>query len=547
MAEWTCQEIHQRAAHADASRAHVQVDIDECMALAMPWRSRFRRHGGMDRLFDGTGPTSTQRFASKYQAGMTPPFQRFVKLEAGPMVPDQLRDKINAQLELRTNIVHAVLDASAFPNKSHESYADLAIGTGALLATKGTVAQPMTWQSAVPWQLGIEEGPTGRVENVFWPNGYPAWTLARHWPGATWGREIQKLIDTRSTEKVELLQASYYDDAADRWRLTVMPKNKDAGDIAWVSERRSNPWIINRWFTTTGDPWGRGPLMLSKADIKTANKTVEMVLRAAAYSLAPPLMVRHDGVLNPDQMRMAPSSLIRVGATGGAMGASIAPLDIGSKVDLAQIVLQDLRSGIKRNLLDEQLPPVNGAVRSPTEIIERAKELQSDAGSAYARAMHEYIPAVVAAVIDILDSFNIPLLDWDQLKIDHLILKVTIVSPLARTQQLDDVQNIVQWLETLKAIGGPEMVIQASVIEKVGPQLGRLMGVFESMIRSQADRTRLEQVAGKVLAAQQPQSAPGQSPAPAGGPTALAGGAAPAPFVTAPANLGLTAPPGTAG
>lgn len=541
MARWTAAEIENRASEAESKRAVIEREIDECMALAMPWRRRRKGRTGFDHLFDSTAPTSTNRFASRLQRDMTPPFQRWMKLQAGPMVPMAQREAVNLQLETATDIVHAVLDASAFPKASHEMYSDLAVGTGALLATEGDDRQPIRWQSVPPWALGIEEGPSGRIENVYWEDEKPAWTLARLWPQAQWGRKVQEQIDKRETAPVRILQASYYDEDTGTWRIAIVQKADGEKAIVWERERRSNPWIIPRWWTTAGDPWGRGPLMMSLPDIKTANKTVEMVLRAAAYGLAPPLMVLHDGVINPDRMRLAPSALIRVARTGGPMGKSIEPLDIGSKVDLAQIVLEDLRGGVKKNLLDEQLPPATGAVRSASEIVERSKELQYDAGAAFGRLNHEYVPQVIAAVIDILDLKKVALINWNQLQIDHLVLKVNVISPMARSQNLDDVQNIVQWAETLKSLGGPEMLAHAVMVEDLGADLGERFGAPQKLIRPKAQRDALEQAAGKLMAAQAQQ----QQGAPAGGgaaPGGLGGGAAPAPFPTAPATLALPGP-----
>lgn len=560
MGRWTAVEIEQRAAHAEAGRAEINIEVDHCMNVAMPWRRRQKGRDVFDKLFDSTGPTAVQRFSGRIQRDLTPPFQKWFNLEAGPMVPPELVESVNLELETASHMVHAVLDASAFPQASAEAYADLAIGTGALLATEGDDRNPIRWQSAPPWALGIEEGPSGRIENVYWRKGYPAWSLARLWPGAEWGEDLQKRIDAGDRAEVEILQASYYDDDADMWRIAIVPRTGDQSSkaVVWESERRTNPWIIPRWWTTPGSPWGRGPLMMALADIKTLNKTVEMVLRAAAYSLAPPLMVLHDGVVNPDQMRLAPNALIRVARTGGPMGKSIEPMDIGSKVDLAQIVLDELRQSTNKTLLNEQLPPATGAVRSASEIVERAKELQFDASAAFGRLNHDLVPPVIAAVIDILDKKKVAMIDWNKLKIDQLVLKVNVISPLARAQSLDDVQNMVQWLETMKAIGGDLMVAHASTIEDVGPYLGGRFGVPKNLIRSKAARDRLEQAAAAAAQAQAGQAPAGggqgaqggggSSPGPMSRPTPptspFAGGAAPAPFTPPADTLGLPGPAG---
>jgi hypothetical protein len=107
--------------------------------------------------------------------------------------------------------------------------------------------------------------------------------------------------------------------------------------------------------------------MLALPDIRTANKTVEMILKAAAYALAPPLMVLHDGVLNPDTLSLAPRSLIRVARTGGPMGRSIEPLNLGQNVDVGQIVLEDLRQNISRTCSAASCRPTRARCARPRD------------------------------------------------------------------------------------------------------------------------------------------------------------------------------------
>lgn len=545
MASWSAKELMQRHAEAEEHRGRAIHWIDECMAYAMPWRSRrHRTRQVFDHLFDSTSLSSTQRFASRIQRDMTPPFQRWFKLEAGPMVPEAQRDAVNRMLEPATEITLAAIDASAFAKASHEAYSDLAIGTGALLITEGDDRDPIKFQSAPPWELAIEEGASGRVDNVYWMRDYPAWTLPKNWPDAVWPKAVQELIDKRERKPVKILQASYLDTDERKWRIAIvcMASGSDNGaEIVWERQRRANPWVVFRWWTTAGSPWGIGPLAISMPDIKTGNKTVEMILRAAAYSLAPPLQVLHDGVVNPDQMRLAPSAIIKVARTGGPNGRSIEPLDIGSKVDLAQIVLQDVRQTVQRNLLDQQLPPDTGPVRSASEIVQRTKDLQYDGGAAFGRMQHEYAPGVIAAVVDVLDLKKVAGVKWDDIHPDGLVLKVNIISPLARAQNLDDTQNTVQWAETLKALGGDEMLAHGAVVEDFADYLAGEMGVTRKLVRTKAARAAIEKAAGAAMAAQANANNPQQPGAQPGAPS-LSGGAQPAPFQTAPANLALAAP-----
>ncbi|MFN4288913.1 MAG: portal protein [Brevundimonas sp.] len=519
---WSVQDILSRSRAAHAARAQVQPYIDRALEYAMPWRKPQQKgREAFDRLFDSSGPTGVHRFASRLQADFSPSFSRWFELECGPLVPLDEAEEVNRQLEAVTKICHAALDASAFPKASHECYTDLAVGTGALLGVPGTDGELIRWTAVPPTDLGIEEGPSGRVDNVYWERDYPADQLERLWPGARgWPEGVQRLINANATDKVRVLQASYYDARVRRWRFEVLclqgsdgpGDSRGAAVRVYSSLNRTNPWIIPRWWTTPGNPWGLGPLMLVLPDIMTANKAVEMMLRAAAYQLAPPLMVSHDGVVNPDALRIHPHALIKVTRTGGQLGAPIEPLDMGGNVNLTDLALRDMKANIAQNLMARQLPPESAAVRSPTEIVERLREFAFDTGSAFGRLNHEFAPAVVARVLDLLDAAKVPLIDFDMLNIDHLVMKVKVTSPLARGQRLEDVESAARFVELIQAIGGGELKMALCNLEEMH-RLGPLMGAPAWTVRPADQRRQIMQAMGEAAAeAQAPAEAPMEAP-----------------------------------
>lgn len=498
---WDDKTITARAEAAETSRRMIGSYIERCMEKVAPWRLPGNRGSqAFEQLFDSTGPVNHQRMASRIQRDVTPPFQRFMELEAGPLVPDNVVEQLNRQLEPITKIIHATLDASAYPIASLSAYGDMGISTGALLANEGDDNMPIRWDAAPAWALGIEEGPGGRVDNTFYCRPYPAWILARHWPQAQWSEKTRRLIEAQDTTKIEVRQSTYYDPDLGIWRVAVQELGAHGNPVVWDKARdRTNPWIVFRYWTSSGDPWGRGPVMLALPDMRTANKTVEMVLTAAAYQLAPPLMYAHDGVVNPDTMTLSPRALIRVQRTGGPLGPSIAPLNLGSNVDMAQLALTDMRESITKQLMGAQLPPDSGAVRSASEIIERTKQLQFDAGAAFGRLNHEYIPQVIARVIDLLDRRKVAGIQWDQLKIDHFIMKVKLTSPLARGQNLEDVQVILQFFEAVKAVGGEE-AFHYVASQDSWPRIAKLMGVPLWAVNDEAMRAQLADAVGRIAA-----------------------------------------------
>ncbi len=506
MADLSAKEICERSREAEDARKSMQHYIERAMQFSMPWRHPNARNGRIfEGIFDSAGLTGAHKFPGRVQQDVTPPSSRWFNLEAGPLVDPRQAPEVNRQLGQATTMAHTLLKATGFHKASKEAYADLGIGTGALLSVKANENQLIRWNAVPPWQLGIEEGPSGRVDNVYWPRSYKAEHLPRLWPGAKWPKSVQEKIDRQSREMIPLLQASYYDPDIQRWRYRIVCMEGDGsfgggGEIVWESLNRTNPWNVFRWWTTPGSPWGVGPLMLTLPDIMTANKAVEMILKAAAYALAPPLMVAHDGVVNPDALRIAPHSLIRVARTGGPLGSSIQPLQMNGQVDLAQLALQDVRQSIAQHTLSRQLPPETASVRSPTEIVERLRDFAFDTGSAFGSFNDEYVPGIVSRVLDIADQLKIPGMDFDDLKVDQLILQVTITGPIARSQALTDVESITRYLEILNAILGREGMLAIANVEELH-RLASMMGTPDWINRPAGDREKMLQALGEAAAA----------------------------------------------
>ncbi len=87
-------------------------------------------------------------------------------------------------------------------------------------------------------------------------------------------------------------------------------------------------------------------------------------------------------------------------------------------------------------------------------------------------------------------------------------IKVIPVSPLAQTQNLNNVETSVRWLELCQMMG-PEIAMLGVMVEDMPAYWATELGVDAKLVRPAIDRQKLQQVVAKLLAAQmQPQGAP---------------------------------------
>ena len=182
------------------------------------------------------------------------------------------------------------------------------------------------------------------------------------------------------------------------------------------------------------------------------------------------------------------------------------PLPRSGNFDVAQLEREDLRMGVKKALFDNTLPRDAGAVRSATEIMERTRELADDIGAAFGRLMSELVQPLLQRVLGIM--FRKGLIE-NEVKITGSLVKARVLSPLALLQNTEEVKAVFDWLQLISGMG-PEMMMLGCKVEDVPSWSGRKLGMPEDLIRSQTERTELQQqVAGIMVLQAQAQNPAG--------------------------------------
>jgi hypothetical protein len=190
------------------------------------------------------------------------------------------------------------------------------------------------------------------------------------------------------------------------------------------------------------------------------------------------------------------------------MGADIVPLQVGGDINYSQIVAQDLRQSIKDAMFDRSIPD-EGAVRSATEWIVRQQELQEAIGAPFGRLHQELIVPLYNRVLDILYKKGV----IEKIKVDGGTVKVQITGALAQAQNLKEVETITNWAQTVMAITGPEVFQATAKVEEIAGHMSRLMGIDAALVRTDAEKQQLVQMAQQtVLQGQGAQQGGEQSP-----------------------------------
>ena len=492
----------ERYKKAKAFRENWVPLFEECYEYALPQRESFYyEEAGQrrdEKIFDETAVVGVQEFASRLQSGLVPNFARWADFVSGSEVPPDQREAVDNELDEVTEYVFEVLQNSNFSQEVHESFMDLAVGTGVLCVEEGDAVNPVVF-SAIPLpHVVLDTGPDDKIDHVFRERKkVKVDHLPIMYPNAAFSPKVDAMMGrNQETTVLEVVcrdyskrnEEAYYHYAICLTTETVLYKKEMKG-------LGSNPFVCFRWSKCAGEVYGRGPLMNALSAIKTTNLTIELILENAQMSISGIYQMEDDGVINPDTIQLVPGSIIPK-----AMGSQgLQPIQAAGRFDVAQLVLSDMRLNIKRALYNDMLGNPDKTPATATEVAERMADLSRRMGAAFGRLQAELVQPVLQRVIYILKKqgrIEIPTVNGRE-------VKVRSVSPLAQAQANQDISSIARFLELVGSSFGPEMLQLLIDGEKTAVHLAKKFGVPESLIRDEEQRKQIAALAQQMAQQQQ--------------------------------------------
>jgi hypothetical protein len=509
-------DIKEREKKAFDKAAQWHDTLETAYEYYLPQRNLFNEEETgqkkMDRIFDSTALEAIQAGASKLQESIAPIWARWAKFEPSTQVEELLKsgeydvsdEEIRDNLEKQAATVFDVINRSNFGTQFYEMCLDLLIGTGTLKADEvDDDEMPVIFASTPQKGIAFEEGATGTIENHYRRFKKKYRHLTQTWKGFTPSSEVQQKIYESPDNECDVREAVIFDPQAKIYYGLVWVHGEDS--VSWVAEfEDSSPWITGRYSKTAGEVRGRGPALQSLPDVKSLNKVKEFVLQKAALDLSGMFMATDDGVTNPYSITISPGVIIPVGSNNSA-NPSIQRLDTGSDLNLAQFEILELQNAIKRSLFADLREP-SDAVVSATQYAMETRELAQRIGSAFGRLQTEVLIPVLKRVVYILTRRGM----IQPLKLNGVDITVKFTSPLARTQDTEDLTAVQQAIEFTMATAGEEKAMMAFKLEDIGQWAGKRTGMPAELIRSDAEKQQIIQAGAQARQAEMEQGQPQQ-------------------------------------
>lgn len=334
-------------------------------------------------LFDATAADAADGLAASMYSLLTPPESLWISLVR--------ESDASPNPELATVALRANLNDSNFYTTVHQCYMDLVVlGTACLFMSENPIGADSAFSfTAIPMSdiailpNAVFHTTSMRAADVL--EKYPTWT-----PPANIRAQIKQDPQT----PLRLVQSL----VGTEFTAWLDVGGDIENNIVTTGIFETNPYIIFRWEVSSGEIYGRSPVLRALPDIKTANKVVELVLKNATIAVSGIWQADDDGVINLANINLTPGAIIpkAVGSSG------LTPLSSGADFDVSQIVLKDLRERIRHALLADRLGLLSEKEMTATEIIARNADMVRILGATYGRLLHEFIRPLVVRGLQIL-------------------------------------------------------------------------------------------------------------------------------------------------
>jgi hypothetical protein len=485
MASLAAADVISRYRRAREARTAWESLWQDCYDFALPSRDTAVRGSSgrlsrSDKVFDGTAADAVDQLAASLMAELTPPWSRWFGFTPGPDVPPEERLALAAELERTATVVQSHFDQSNFAVEMHQCYLDLVTaGTACLLFEEAQPGEPSAFRfTAVPLgDLVLEESGSGKLDTTYRRSALRGEQLLARFPRLPTEIAAETARPPATDRRYPVIEAVFPDERGYQY-IAILDGDGSTGLSGQSSTLLAHgrfavsPFISFRWMKAPGEVYGRSPVMKALPDIKTANKVVELVLKNASIAVTGIWQADDDGVINPATIKFVPGAIIpkAVGSAG------LTPLQAPGRFDVSELVLDQLRSRIRKALFVDQLGPIHGPRMTATEVLQRAAEMARVLGATYGRLQSELLTPLITRALTILVRRG----EIADLPIDSRRVLLDYKAPQARIQAQQSVQNTLMWLEAVSRLGAEAMTAVNQVA--AARWLGRSLGVPDELI-----------------------------------------------------------------
>lgn len=448
-------------------------------------------------LYDSTAADSVQVLVSMIMNGVTP--ANSIWFKAQPDGIDDLAELTEGErwLENVCQFMWRNIHASNFDSENFDTLTDVVVaGWGVMYADIDRVAGGgYVFES---WPTGScfigSTRADGLIDTIYREHEMTAETMLNTYGEDNCHHSVVETAKNSPDTKFSLLQVIQPRKQTGAGQLNkAMPFASYHIDFANKHVMKESgyhefPCSVPRLRKLPNSVYGNGQMTLALPDAKTANELVKNTVRAADMQIGGMWIAQDDGVLNPHTVRIGPRKVIMANSV-----ESMKRLDDGTNFQIAEYLLTSLQGGIRRKLMADQLPPIGTSQMTATEINTRVELIRQLLGPMYGRLQTEYLRGILDRCFGLALRADVLSEAPEELWGRNLSFK--FVSPLARSQRMEEVYATEQYVASLASFAEVDQTILDNVdFDAVAVLTGTGRGVPQTIMRTAEEVQELRKI-----------------------------------------------------
>lgn len=402
-------------------------------------------------LFDTTAVEGIQLLVSSIVSGTTSPVSIWFKsVPSGVDTPSQLTQG-EQWLHMVDQFLFRNIHASNFDSEVTDFLTDLVVaGWAVLYVDTNRDKGGFTFNT---WTIGncyiSSTQANGLIDTIYREFELSAEQIVSEFGIDNVSDKVRTALDKKPDQKFTLVQAIFPRDSKlikgeeGKRVSTSMPFasytiEAQSKHILKESGFEEFPCVVSRFKKIPDSHYGLGMGSMVISDAKTANQIMKLSLQTAELNLGGLWIAAHDGVVNPNTLRIRPNAIISV----NSIDNSIKRLDTGSaNVGLGLDFLQHFQAKIKRTLMSDALSDNRAQPLTATEVQARVQVYRNQLGSIFSRMQSEYLQLLLERCWSLsMRSGVLPPAPEELMQASRI--SFNFINPMAASQKLEWVTAI---------------------------------------------------------------------------------------------------------
>lgn len=394
------------------------------------------------RIYDSTGVYATTMLASGLHGNLTPPTGKWFYFAPPKDIDDAGREWL--QLVSDDLLLTFASPSSLFASQSFECYLDL-VAFGQAVMIPMVMDGRIVYRSRPLNACWVKENDSGIIDRLYYKASMCAEEIVQIFGAENVHERVNEAVSKDTDEKFDILHV--VEPREDHYGPGAVAEAKpfkscyidiNNSHIMRESGYDSFPYLVPRFSKRSGETYGYGPGHDALPEVKTANEFAEVMFRAAAKNVDPPVLSPIEGLVLP--MRLDPNGINYYDPTVGEpkfWSSTFNPNYLAS-------LLADKQELIKRMYYIDwmNMPDRNGM--TATEVIQRSQESMRMMGPSLARLEAEFLTPLISRTIELKISNG--MLPQPPESLQGRDVTIEYMSPLAQAQRTANANQVMSGL-----------------------------------------------------------------------------------------------------